>query len=622
MRRSHYPTAHWLPGAPARGTRALFPSVDAFFARQQRLHLLASARRPLPCAAPPFPRRFFSAARLSLPRAPLPPRTAAVALSAVALCGVLSAAGLFAFTHGTEGLSRLCSTYYVTVPALVRYKWVQFVHERLPVLLGRAPDARAVAAAYAALHEVWAPAVRDCFLSTRGFYIKAGQLIACNVADAAPARWQAVFEPLLDAVPHKPFSHVRATVERELGAPLESLFSSFSEEPFAAASIGQVHRAVLREGGARVVVKVMYPEVEGQFRGDVKTARWFMAASLPQLVPALDEVERQFASEFDYRKEAAQLAQVRANLAAGGFGARVLVPAPHLHLCAKSVLVMDEVEGAEKLSTALRKDFEAIAAERGVTLEALAAAGAGGGEGAGGGGLTAAALGAHISAVGWRNFFASTLTGGAWAPRHVPLNHAALLDDVFEVHGHEVLVDGFFNGDPHPGNLLLARGGRLALVDYGQVKVLTGEHRLRLARLFVALARAGEAEPAPPAARANVARCLREMGTTTVRNDPDVLFQLARVYFDRDDAGATGGLHPQAFCEALEREDPYVGAPGRDDYVMVARATVLLRALGHALGQHRSVAKMWRPLAERVMREAGEDPAAPEFYPPSGARPA
>jgi aarF domain-containing kinase len=374
-----------------------------------------------------------------------------------------------------------------------------------------------------------------------------------------------------------------------------------------------------------VVVKVMYPEVEGQFRGDVKTARWFMAASLPQLVPALDEIERQFASEFDYRREAAQLARVRANLAAGGFGGRVRVPAPYLPLCTKSVLVMEEVEGAEKLSTALRRDFEAVAASRGVTLEALvaeAARGSGGGGGGGGGeGVTAAAMGAHITALRWRNFFASTLTLGAWAPLHVPLNHAALLDEVLEVHGHEVLIDGFFQGDPHPGNLLLAQG-RLALVDYGQVKVLTPENRLRLARLYVALARAGEAAGGGggAAARARVARCLREMGTTTARNDPDVLFQLARIYFDRDDASVTGGAHPQAFCEALEREDPFVGAPGRDDYVMVTRATILLRALGHALGQHRSVAKAWRHLAERVMVQAGEDPHADgDFYPPPTA---
>jgi aarF domain-containing kinase len=550
------------------------------------------------------------------------PPPAALAASAAAFAAAAGFAGLFAYTFGSDGLSRLLSTYSVTVPALVRYRWAQFLHDKLPLLLGRPPDVGARAAAFDALHARWAPAVRDCFLGTRGFYIKAGQLIACNAADAAPPLWQAVFEPLLDAVPHKPFSHVRATVERELGAPLGALFAAFDEEPFAAASIGQVHRAVLRKDGARVVVKVMYPEVEGQFRGDVRTARWFMAASLPQLVPALDEIEKQFASEFDYRREAVQLATVRANLEAGGFGGRVAVPAPHLDLCSKAVLVMDEVPAAEKLSTALRRDVEAIAASRGVTLAQLAAAAGGGG--GGGGALSAAAMAARISALRWRNFFASTLTLGAVAPVHVPLNHAALLDDVFEVHGHEVLVNGFFNGDPHPGNILLS-GGRLALVDYGQVKRLTGEQRLRLARLFVALARAGEGAGAdegadggapPPAAVARVARCAVELGYTTARNDPGVLFQLARLYFDRDDPGVTGGRHAQALLDDLEREDPYVGAPGRDDYVMVARASVMLRALGHSLGQPRSVAKMWRGLAERVMREAGEDPGAELFYPP------
>ena len=123
---------------------------------------------PRPLAAPAPARRFFSTLRGSFPRAP-PPRTAAVALSALALTGAAAAAGLFAYTFGTDGLSRLLSTYAVTVPALARYKYAQFVHERLPLLLGRRPDAAAADAAYAALHEEVAPAVRDCFLATRAF---------------------------------------------------------------------------------------------------------------------------------------------------------------------------------------------------------------------------------------------------------------------------------------------------------------------------------------------------------------------------------------------------------------------------------------------------------------------
>jgi len=206
------------------------------------------------------------------------------------------------------------------------------------------------------------------------------------------------------------------------------------------------------------------------------------------------------------------------------------------------------------------------------------------------------------------------------APPHVPLNHARIVDRVFEVHGHEVLVDGYFNGDPHPGNILVSyrdeaarrRGeARLALVDYGQVKQLTREQRLRLARLIVALARSDAVVPAERDRR-HVARCLKEMGFASVRDDPEHLFALAQLYFDRDDKLVTGGRHVQQYIEALERRDQ--AKTVADDYVLVCRASLMLRGLGHVLNQHRRCAVAWRPIAERVMREAGEDPQRESFY--------
>ena len=184
------------------------------------------------------------------------------------------------------------------------------------------------------------------------------------------------------------------------------------------------------------------------------------------------------------------------------------------------------------------------------------------------------------------------------------------MDDLRAVHGHEVLVDGAFNGDPHPGNVLVVRRAdgscaHLALVDYGQVKLLPAADRLRLARLLVALASADEAQPRHVR---TVARLVGDMGLVTARNDPDTLFRLARLYFDRDDELVTGGLHVQAYIERLQAADPLVSAP--QEFVLVARASLMLRGLGHLLNQHRSAAAAWRPAAEALMREAGEDPAA------------
>ena len=304
---------------------------------------------------------------------------------------------------------------------------------------------------------------------------------------------------------------------------------------------------------------------------------------------------------------------MRGNLLRSGDFPSIVVPAPHLSLCSKNVLVMEEVENAVKLTSALTEDMSHFARERGMSTAALLAEeralnAAALARGELRSGPDGASMCRFISARRWRNALAPR---ALFARVHVPLNHGALLDELLRVHGHEALIDGALNGDPHPGNVLVVREGaraggepRLALVDYGQVKLISPEDRLRLARLVVALA---DADAAAPAHVATVARLIHDMGLTTRRNDPDTLFRLARVYFDRDDLIATEGLHVQAYIEKLQAADPLVSAP--QSFVLVARASIMLRGLGHMLNQHRSGAQAWRPLAVRVLRENGEDPA-------------
>ena len=536
-------------------------------------------------------------------------RRAAAALSATAGAAFLGYTA-FKAEYGPDALPRLTTAYRVAIPAFLSYKATQLWHDRLLPLLGAPRDPAAREAAFEALHAEWAPRAMAMVLQLRGFNLKTGQMVASNFGNVFPPAWQAEFEPLLDAVPAKPFAHVRATVERELGRPLEEVFASFEEAPLAAASIGQVHRATLRAGGARVVVKVMYPEVEGQFRGDLFAAKRFAAIAMPEHVKALTEIEKQFANEFDYRREAAQLALIRANLARSGAFPDIVVPAPHPELCSKAVLVMEEVPRAAKLTTELMADMAFFAARRGVSLEALLAEeralnAAALQRGELRCGPTSAEAAGWQASLGWANFFGALL---GRAPSHVPLNHAALVDELLRVHGHEVLVDGAFNGDPHPGNLLITRaraGGpaRLALVDYGQVKVLGEAERLKVARLMVALARA---DPGRREHRGAVAALMRDMGFATERNDADVIFENAVLFFDRDDDLVTGGKNTQAYIEELQARDATVALG--DDYVLVARASLMLRGLGHLLNQHRSVARAWAPLAEKVLRGAGEDP--------------
>ena len=281
----------------------------------------------------------------SFARLVVPVAGAATVGGAVALCYLRA-------ELGDEALLRMAKTYSVAVPALAAYKFVEFAHDKFPRALGISVDEKVLSMRYEALHPIHAPLMRDMLLSLGGFNHKTGQLIASNIGGAAPEFWRKTFSPFLDALPPRHIDVVRETIEGDLGGPLESIFSSFDAVPLASASIGQVHRAVLRKDGSRVVVKVMYTDVEPLFRGDITTARFFLRVALPEHLPALDEIERQFANEFDYRREALQLARVKADIAAGGFS-RVLVPSPHLAYCTRHVLVMDEVPKAERLTASL-----------------------------------------------------------------------------------------------------------------------------------------------------------------------------------------------------------------------------------------------------------------------------
>lgn len=177
-------------------------------------------------------------------------------VGAVGVLG-LGASEYFRREFGDEALPRLLETYSVAIPGFLAYKRVQLLHERIPEFLGLPVDESAASTEYRKLHAVWAPLGLKVILQLRGFNLKTGQLVAGNFGNVFPTEWQKTFECLLDAVPHKPFAEVRRTIEQEYGKPLEEVFASFSEEPMAAASIGQVHRATLKTG-EKVVVKVMY----------------------------------------------------------------------------------------------------------------------------------------------------------------------------------------------------------------------------------------------------------------------------------------------------------------------------------------------------------------------------
>lgn len=114
------------------------------------------------------------------------------------------------------------------------------------------------------------------------------------------------------------------------------------------------------------------------------------------------------------------------------------------------------------------------------------------------------------------------------------LNVPKLYKQLVDIHGKQFLIDGCFNGDPHPGNILVTPSGHLGLVDFGQVKRVSEQDRHNSAQLMKLLLR-GES------AKDQVVSFATNMGFKTEKMDPFVMYKTCVIAFDRDDEGITEG---------------------------------------------------------------------------------
>jgi aarF domain-containing kinase len=204
----------------------------------------------------------------------------------------------------------------------------------------------------------------------------------------------------------------------------------------------------------------------------------------------------------------------------------------------------------------------------------------------------------------------------------VPINTAKLIDDMLAVHGHEVLIDGVFNADPHPGNVLFIEGDKpgaphkLGLIDYGQVKHIDLGTRLQLARMMVLCDVALQLDPRTTGPGGDAAAHIRakravvdemvSFGTKTEKMDPEVIYKMGMLYYSRDDRLFTYPHNFQQYTDMLQAQDPMGSMDEIEEFIFIVRCGLMLRGLGHALHQHRALCSVWRPIAERVLQENGE----------------
>lgn len=189
-------------------------------------------------------------------------------------------------------------------------------------------------------------------------YVKLGQMLSTQVDLISPAYLEALAR-LQDDVAPFPFEEVERLVIEELGVRRATVFPEFDPEPLAAASLGQVHRATLRDG-RRVVVKVQRPNIWEQVLEDMEVLR-DVASLIDEhgelgrrlgLGLLLGEFRRSLMEELDYRREAENLVTIGAMLHDSD---RIIVPRPYPDLSSSRVLTMDYVPG-RKVPTWVRWD--------------------------------------------------------------------------------------------------------------------------------------------------------------------------------------------------------------------------------------------------------------------------
>lgn len=255
-------------------------------------------------------------------------------------------------------------------------------------------------------HKRTAQRVRKELTSLRGPAMKLGQALSLQ-GDILPAETIEELSRLQMQAPGMHPSMVRAQFKASMGRFPEEIFKHFEETPFAAASLGQVHRAQTIEGD-RVAVKIQYPGIRAAIRNDFT---WFRTVSKPmqlaQYVPAnvIDELEEQIGAETDYRREADNLLLFRKALAPLPW---VEVPRVYTRYSTDRVLTMSLLDGM------------------------------------------------HLDAF--------------LAARPSRKLRDTIGERLFELFYAQVLGMGAFHADPHWGNYLFREDGTLGVVDFGCVK--------------------------------------------------------------------------------------------------------------------------------------------------------
>lgn len=309
---------------------------------------------------------------------------------------------------------RLRKAYWTAFVVIMSYARLHLVSK----ILGQAYYRKKVVN----LHIKNAKRVKNAILKLEGLFIKVGQMLSI-LTNFLPEAFQEPLGALQDQIPARPFAEIQERILKELGDTPEKLFDYFNEQPLAAASIGQAHRAKLKSG-EEVVVKVQHANIEKVASVDLEIirrltgliARFFKIKGMDH---AYLQVRKMIEEELDFEQEALSMQLIGGNLSAEK---GLKIPEVHSDYSTKRLLTTTFYDGVKISNVAQIAKWE--------------------------------------------------------------IDQTEVANRLVHAYCQMVFKDGFYHADPHPGNILVQKDGTIVLLDFGAVAELRPEMRTGMLELI------------------------------------------------------------------------------------------------------------------------------------------
>ncbi|MEW6621861.1 MAG: AarF/ABC1/UbiB kinase family protein [Bacillota bacterium] len=377
--------------------------------------------------------------------------------------------------------------------------------------------------------------VRLVLTDLGGTFIKFGQILSTR-PDLVPKDILVELEKLQDQVPPVPFEDIKKQIENELGASLEETFEHFDLKPLAAASIGQVHAACLKDK-RDVVVKVRRPGIENKMETDLEIL--FDLARLAekhsalgrhyQIVEIVDEFAWGLKRELDYSVEGRNAERLERN---SRQDENVKIPKVFWEYSSNKVLTMERIDGLK---------------------------------------LT------NLEAIDTRGY-----------------NRRVIAENLARTLLKQMLQDGFFHADPHPGNIAVLPDSSICFMDFGLVGYISPERKKQITRLLLALVRRDSSQ---------IVKAILEMGVISkttelqkLRRDMDMLISLYySVPLGKLNLGAViREILDLAFAHRVQIPS---------EMTLLAKALITLEGVIKDLDPSISIVEIAEPFAKKLLKE-------------------